>query len=452
MSELKLQHLSIEHSLYMLSHFIRNNDTFIRVKNFVRDVDFFEPHHGEIWKQANKCYDELSELPNQEYLALMLVLTHMMRELGEAKLKALLDRVYTLPLSPIEKFMPQALSWIELTRRNQYLQSITASTPTSVIIDDLVNLKSSMASMSGREFTDPFNVLTGLSRIDVVPLGIKGFDRRIVCGGVPKKRTVMLISGTSGGKTTFLTNIAVNAAKLKHHSLFFTLEDPEEELSTRFYSCASQIPHKRLLFLDDRTNDDLNRLNELRKSFEHYIHIYDAEKNIEAAGGTYSGFTVDDIDQAVADFIRTGKKLDMILVDYFNLITPDIDLPEKEQARDITSRLKRIGKRYNVVVIVTAQTNRGGLLKSVIGLEDLAGFFSASWGFDYVLGFGEAEEQALQHQANKNYDLSHPEDPKKLLVNIAKGKMMAKQKFHVLADFAYMTIKDADVYEDGENY
>lgn len=449
---MKTHQISVEHSLYMLAHFIRIPDIYKRVREHVRETDFFDAEHAEVWVQAGKCYEEFGEPPNQEFLTLNLYLTHLMTKLGEKGINLLMERVYSLPLTNIDRFTPQALAWIELIRREQYLRSISPSTPTSVIIDDLNNLKSSIACMSGKDFMDPFNVLTGLSKMDVVPLGIKGFDRRIVCGGVPKKRAVLLLSGTSGGKTTFLTNISVNAAKLRMHSLFFTLEDPEEELATRFYACAAQIPHRRLLFIDERTKEDTESLNDLRKDFEHFIHIYDAEKNIEAAGGTYNGFTADDIEQGVADFVRSGKTLDIVLVDYFNLISGDMNLPESERAKDVTSKLKRIGRRFNVVVVVTAQTNRGGLLKSVVGIEDMAGFFSASWGFDYVMGFGEAEEQLLQKNAMENFDFSKPEEPKKLLVNIAKGKMMAKQKFHVYADFAYMTIKDADQVDCEANY
>lgn len=433
---------STEYSFYILAHCIRDHDIFKRVKNTLCEYDFFDSEHAEIWKETYKCHLEFEELPNQEYLALKLYLSPLMNRLGAKGIDSLLTKLFALPLTKLDKFLPQTLAWIELVRRQQYLSKITPSTPTSVIIDDLNNMRSSIACMDEKSFLDPFKTLTGLARMDVVPLGISGFDRRIVCGGVPKKRAVLLLSGTSGGKTTFLTNISVNAALNRFNSLFFTLEDPEEELATRFYACASQIPHKRLLFIDDRTKEDEKKLAALRADFENYIHIYDAEKNVEQQGGVYSGFTPEDIEATVESFVRSGKRLDLILIDYFNLIAGDSTLNDSERAKDITAKIKRIARKYNVVVVVSAQTNRGGMTKSVIGLEDMAGFFSASWGFDYVMGFGEAEEEALQRQAMENVDLHLPEAPKKLLVNIAKGKMMAKQKFYVLADFAYMTIKD----------
>lgn len=442
MPSLPTNHNSTEYSLYIVAHCIRSPEIFRRVRNNINEYDFFDSEHAEVWKETTRCYMEFEELPNEEYLALKLYLSPLMSRLGRNGIKSLLANIFSMPLVGIDKFLPQTLAWLELVRRQQYLAKITPSTPTSVIIEDLNNMRSSIACMEAKSFTDPFNQLTGLSRMDVVPLGISGFDRRIVCGGVPKKRAVLLLSGTSGGKTTFLTNIAVNAARLRLNSLFFTLEDPEEELATRFYACASQIPHKRLLFLDDRTENDIKKLTELKKTFENFIHIYDAEKNVEESGGIYTGFTPEDLEAVVESFVRSGKRLDLILVDYFNLIAGDSTLGDSERAKDVTSKLKRIARKYNSVVVVTAQTNRGGLIKSVVGIEDMAGFFSASWGFDYVMGFGEAEEQLLQKQAMDNMDLHMPEAPKKLLVNIAKGKMMAKQKFHVLADFAYMTIKD----------
>ena len=430
---------------------MRSAGLFRRLAPLVSENDFFDQTQQTVWRETCRCHTEFDELPNREYLSLKLYLSHLMPTIGQKGIADLLDRLYALPLANEDKFLPQIGAWLEHTRRERYLKAVSLSTPTSVIIDDLNQIRSSVNILGEKSFLDPFASLTGLMRMDVVPLGISGFDRRIICGGVPKKRAVLLLSGTSGGKTTFLTNIAVNAARLRLNSLFFTLEDPEEELATRFYACATQIPHRRLLFFDNRSDEDTNKLKALQKEFSHFIHIYDAEKNVEQAGRTYTGFSVDDMEMVIEDFIRSGRRLDLILVDYFNLIAGDSTLSDSDRAKDITSNLKRLARKYNSVIVVTAQTNRSGLVKSVVGIEDMAGFFSASWGFDYVMGFGEAEEERLQREAMVNYDLHLPEAPKKLLVNIAKGKMMAKQKFHVLADFAYMTIKDLEL-EKAEVY
>lgn len=444
-------HNTSEFSLYVLAHCIRRPSLFHRLGGLITEDDFPDANHRIVWRETCRCHTEFDQLADREYLTLKLYLSPLLPAMGRRGISELLDQVFALPLTTDEKFLPQISSWLELFRRERYLQSLSLSTPTTVIIDDLHNIRSNINLLGEKTFLDPFAQLTGLMRMDVVPLGISGFDRRIICGGVPKKRAVLLLSGTSGGKTTFLTNIAVNAARLRLNSLFFTLEDPEEELATRFYACATQIPHRRLLFSDNRTAEDTDKIRKLQKDFVHFIHIYDAEKNVEHAGGTYTGFSVDNMEQVIEDFVRSGRKLDLILVDYFNLISGDATLSDSERAKDITSSLKRLARKYNSVIVVTAQTNRSGLLKSVVGIEDMAGFFSASWGFDYVMGFGEAEEERLQREAMVNFDHHLPETPKKLLVNIAKGKMMAKQKFHVLADFAYMTIKDLE-HESPESY
>lgn len=443
---MRTNQMNADHSQYMLAHMIRQPDIFEATNNVVRPSDFINPAHSVVWRVVVDCYAEFGVLPEREYISLSLQLSELMLTLKVLGIESLLDSLYAVRLGEIKSVLPQIMAWIELIRRDKLLRGITPNTPTSVIIEELTNLRNNIM-VGDKVYLNPFNTITGLSKAHTVPLGLSGFDRRINSGGIPKGRTALIMAGTSGGKTTILTNIAINTAKQRIHSLFVTLEDPEDEIATRMYACAAQIPHNRLMFIEKRTQEDLSRLEEVRTDFENYIHLYDAEKDIEKNGDIFVKFTVEDLDRVITDF-KQNNKLDLVLVDYFNLITPTDGIADGDQAKDVTQKLKRLARKHDVVIVTACQTNRQGLLKQVVGMDDVAGYFNAAWSFDYVLGFGKADEEKAAAMADSNFDLSKPTEPIKLIMNIAKGKMMAKDKFWIWADFAYMTLREENPDKD----
>jgi replicative DNA helicase len=448
MSSLK----TVEYARYILAHLIQDPSLFKRAKQLVRESDFFiYPAYGDVWRETVISSDELNgNLPPIEYIRLKLILAPLYQAIGETGINQLIQELTDIKVEPGNKEIEQNLMrWLSQTRRHQVLSRITSDTPTSLIIEELQHIQQELTGLSGRAFLDPFSSLTGLSRLQVVPLGIKGFDSRITCGGVPKGRTVLILSGTSGGKTTILTNICVNTAKQRFHTLFITLEDPEEEIAARAYACAAQLPYNKLLFVENRLPAHTAQLHKLIPEFKNFIHIFDADKNADLSGDLGVEFTTHDLDATITEFIATGKPLDMVVIDYFNLIAPDTSLPENEQAKEVTRHLKRIARKHNIVLVVTAQTNRQGLLKPIVEIGDIAGFFSASWGFDYILGFGNAEEENLAQKAAERVGYAGlREEPIKMIMNIAKGKMMAKDKFVIYADFAYMTIREEPISQN----
>jgi len=182
----------------------------------------------------------------------------------------------------------------------------------------------------------PCDVTTGIESID----GLTS-----LAGG----ELVILAARTSMGKTAFaLNNLAVKLAlDDRRHVLLFSLEMPKLELADRLLcSRASVNQYKaRRGHLDQ---DERRRLvlatNELSQA---NLSICDE-----------CGIGVSQI-AAIARRAKRRKALDLVIVDYLQLVEPDNTRDIREQQVAVISRrLKRLAIELSIPVVVLAQLNR----------------------------------------------------------------------------------------------
>jgi replicative DNA helicase len=179
-----------------------------------------------------------------------------------------------------------------------------------------------------------------------VPTGLADIDRLL--GGL-QKSDLLIVAGRPGmGKTGFLLSVAKNAAqRYKKHVAFFSLEMSNEQLVQRLIAQETGIDTQHL-----RTG----KLNEGEwPLFTHAIEVLSDTR-----------IFLDDTPAITPMQLRTKCRrlhleyhLDLILVDYLQLMSSDLRTENRVQEVSYISRnLKVLARELNVPVMTAAQLSR----------------------------------------------------------------------------------------------
>jgi replicative DNA helicase len=178
-----------------------------------------------------------------------------------------------------------------------------------------------------------------------IPTGYMDLDKLL--GGFQRTDLIILASRTSVGKTSFSLNLAVNAA-VKHNATvaIFSLEMAAEQLASRLLSMESGVDSPRI------RSANLNE-QESRK--------LDAAMNHLAKAPIW----VDDTPSIPIMELRSKARrlaaehtLDMIVVDYLQLIVTDGGESRVQEIGQISRALKALARELRVPVLALSQLSR----------------------------------------------------------------------------------------------
>jgi len=177
-----------------------------------------------------------------------------------------------------------------------------------------------------------------------IPTGVSDFDK--LSGGIMKGEFGVIIAGTGVGKSVALGNFAVNAWKRGYNVLFISLEMTKHQIQYRMDSRISKIYHKkfRQASLD---NDDLKKwetkIKLLREKKKNFLEIVCLPKGCCSA---------EIEEEAIKIQSKRGQQIDLILVDYLNLMTANDDFGNKRDWKhqaNVAWDLKHLSMEFNGV-------------------------------------------------------------------------------------------------------
>ncbi len=179
-----------------------------------------------------------------------------------------------------------------------------------------------------------------------VPTGFTDLDAKT--NGFQPAELIILAARPSMGKTALVCNFAEAMAEAGHSVLIFSLEQSKLELAERFLCIRGQVDGHRL------------RSGLLDEAERHRLMVASSELNeMSLFIDDRPGRTVSQI-SAIARRLKRQHKLDIVIVDYLQLVEPeDKKAPREQQIAYISRRLKFIAKELDIPVIALAQLNRG---------------------------------------------------------------------------------------------
>lgn len=177
-----------------------------------------------------------------------------------------------------------------------------------------------------------------------VPSGFTSIDR--LTNGWQKPDLVIIAARPGMGKTALALSMAIGAAQLNRHVAFFSLEMSEGQITDRKISLQTGIPLYKLK-KGGLTDADFNQMLSQR---DLPIYIDDTP-----------ALSILDLRRR-ARKLKTEKKIELIIVDYLQLMTvgaSDIKLGNREQEISLISRsLKALAKELDMPIIALSQLSR----------------------------------------------------------------------------------------------
>jgi replicative DNA helicase len=181
-----------------------------------------------------------------------------------------------------------------------------------------------------------------------VPSGFKDLD--ILTGGFGEGNMIVLAGRPGMGKTTFALQMAQNATKYGKKVGFITLEMSPKELTSKIVSAYSKVDYKRILKQYPSESEYQSISSGIHGSFD---------------GTVNSIFFIDKPSLTDIDFkiecrkLVKEKKVDMIIVDYLQLMQTNDKKGVREQEISTISRaIKSTAKHLNIPIMALSQLSR----------------------------------------------------------------------------------------------
>jgi replicative DNA helicase len=211
----------------------------------------------------------------------------------------------------------------------------------TVPVENIVNSVYEQIKMRGQRKEALIGLRTGYKIIDSA------------LSGLQPQELIIIAARPSLGKTSLALNIAYNIALREEKTvLFFSFEMGKEILVERLLAIGSKI----------------NLFNLRRGKFanpQDSINLMEAAENL-----TKANILIDTDDNTVMDirskifsqqnkFKKMGKNVDLVIIDYLQLIRPsDAKMQREQQIAYISRSLKAIARDLEIPVIALSQLNR----------------------------------------------------------------------------------------------
>ena len=217
--------------------------------------------------------------------------------------------------------------------RNKYLNEITDIKPF-----DLKDITTT------DQVDDEYSSILNYDWRHQIPTGFEAIDE--IIGGF-RNACFYAIAGVPGvGKSTFMLNIMQNIAQQGKRVLFACLEMPYREIQNKFISMLTEISTNKLT------------------GFNHRATVEGEATSLATARGMVKDYDINYIGsnglhvQDMADKIEFLGGVNIVFIDYLQLIKASAGKTRYEQITHISRDLKSISMKYNIPVITIASINR----------------------------------------------------------------------------------------------
>jgi KaiC/GvpD/RAD55 family RecA-like ATPase len=200
---------------------------------------------------------------------------------------------------------------------------------------------------------------------------------RLLYGGFSRGELNIFAGGSGSGKSLVMMNIALNWVQLGLHGVYITLELSEELTGLRTAAMLTDMSTKDIR--KDKETATLKIKMVGRKSGSYQVKALPAQSNIN------------DIRAFLKEYqIKTGHKVDFIMVDYLDLLMPvsakvsPNDLFVKDKY--VSEELRNLAKELGILMVTASQLNRSAVEEVEFDHSHISGGISKINTADNVFG------------------------------------------------------------------
>ena len=206
--------------------------------------------------------------------------------------------------------------------------------------------------------------------------GWAALDQKLF-GGFNRGELNIFAGGSGAGKSLFLANLGVNYALAGMNVIYLTLELSEELVSMRVDSMVTGISTREVFKQIDEVEMKVRIIGKKSGSFQiKYMP---------------SGKTANDVRAYLKEYeVKTGKRCDVLLVDYLDLLMPAGQKISAENLfikdKYVSEELRNLAMEKQCVFVTAAQLNRGAVEEVEFDHSHISGGLSKIQTADNVFG------------------------------------------------------------------
>ena len=184
-----------------------------------------------------------------------------------------------------------------------------------------------------------------MAQYSSIPIGYPTFDHKL--GGFKRGDLIILAARPSMGKTAMALNFAQNVAEKARHVAIFSLEMSKEQLTDRLIAAAMAVDSWKLQ-KGKLSEDEFSRMGDaLEKLSRSKIYMDDSP----AGAGLVEL-------KSKARRLKMESGLDLIIIDYLQLMSNGNSLNRVQEVSEISRGLKSLARELDVPVIALSQLSR----------------------------------------------------------------------------------------------
>lgn len=250
------------------------------------------------------------------------------------------------------------------------------------------------------------DMAAGKIRPSGIPTGIREFDALLHHKGLGRKELTVFMAGAKRGKTLAIWDFGQRVAMQGFNVVGITLEVSKEIISDRLDANISGVPMSQLSKRMGEVFEKLKAHKERVGKFD--IYEFPA-----------STFKPSDLERIVEEYESKGVPIDLLVVDYLDIMAPDRWMPDKiENSKTIWTGVRDIAKVHNLAVLSATQTNRDGMKRTVADDTDVSEDINKIRIADLVISINATEDELAAGESRLFFAASRNQ----------KGKMTVRVK------------------------
>ena len=198
-----------------------------------------------------------------------------------------------------------------------------------------------------------------------------GWDHidRLSKGGLGRGELGVVIAPTGAGKSMVLFHLGAQAIKAGKNVVHYTLELADTVVASRYDSCITGVQLSDLFTFKEQI----------------YETVQDLDGGLIVKEYPTKSASTRTLENHLEKLRQRDFKIDMILVDYGDLLKPNVIRKEKRMELESTyEELRAIAQKFSCPVWTASQTNRSGLNAEVITMESISEAFNKCFVADFI--------------------------------------------------------------------
>jgi replicative DNA helicase len=221
-----------------------------------------------------------------------------------------------------------------------------------------------------------------------IPTGIEGLDAALK-GGLGRGELGVVLAPTGTGKTTLLTKFSNTAYNHDFHVLQIFFEDNPSNIKRKHYTIWTGIePDEQ----PEKKEEVKTIIEEIQQNSKGSLNIVKLPSD---------SVTISEIKSRLRKLISEGKKIDLLVIDYVDCISPEkSNFGEEWKGEGSVMRsLESMTNEFNIAIWTATQGNRDSISSEVVTTDQMGGSIKKAQIGHVVLSVGKTLDQKEQNLA-----------------------------------------------------